>query len=246
MKNSKKPNTKNVVYRNGEWLKGGRKDGGLRSLEVHNRANSTRMWVAGEYITKDHSDYIPGRYDSWEQVKYPEDYKKPEPVKPVDPLLDKLRKEDKAIYAESDNKQSLLTEGFVYVIIHPKFGVWSKVGHSRDPERRLSSYNTGCPKREYELVGYELAKDRMELEKKVHGVLEAEGFPRQGEWFNCPPEYALEIIRGTNEQEIDCRHRDQRPEPVKDMGGGNLRSTDKTGDQLSLSFGHSGTSEALE
>ena len=191
MKSSRKPET-NVMFSKGEWGYVGTGSRGTQRLTSHNKKNTTRMFVAGEYIPKSHPNHVPGRFTSWKAVKYPTVYVKPEPI---DPILLKLRKQDKAIYAESDNKQSILTEGFVYVMTHPKLGTWSKVGHSRDPQRRLSGYNTGCPYREYVLHGFEFFSDRKKVEKDIHSILENEGLMRQGEWFQCPPEYIIEKLR---------------------------------------------------
>jgi|TARA_R110000787_G_scaffold275767_1_gene384504 hypothetical protein len=119
-------------------------------------------------------------------------------LKIINPLVQKLRDEDRKIYEESDNKQSKLTPGFVYVMSHPLMSPWIKVGHSRDPDRRLSTYNTGCPKREYKLEGYEYFENRKEIEKNIHSRLDDEGIQRKSEWFNCSSDYVLNILGETN------------------------------------------------
>ena len=115
-------------------------------------------------------------------------------LKSVDPLIQKLREEDKKLYEISDNKQTKLTPGFVYVISHPLMSPWIKVGHSRDPDRRLSTYNTGCPKRAYKLEGYEYFEDRKVVENNIHSRLDKEGFSRKSEWFKCPSQHVLNIL----------------------------------------------------
>jgi|TARA_R110000744_G_C19038474_1_gene526352 hypothetical protein len=115
-------------------------------------------------------------------------------LKSVDPLIQRLREEDKKLYEVSDNKQTKLTPGFVYVISHPLMSPWIKVGHSRDPDRRLSSYNTGCPKRGYKLEGYQYFENRKVVEGYIHLRLDQEGFPRKSEWFNCPSQHVLDIL----------------------------------------------------
>jgi hypothetical protein len=131
------------------------------------------------------------------------------PVKTVDPLVEKLRQEDKALYAVSDNKQSLFKHGFVYVISNPAWSSWVKVGHSRDPERRLSSYNTGCPDRDYTLDGYIYFEKRLDAEQKIHQTLKEEGFLNKGEWFQCLSSYALTKLGELNE-EINTGYRNHR------------------------------------
>ena len=115
-------------------------------------------------------------------------------LKSVDPLIQSLREEDKKLYEVSDNKQTKLTPGFVYVVSHPLMSPWIKVGHSRDPDRRLSTYNTGCPKRSYKLEGYQYFEDRKAVEDDVHLRLDQEGFSRKSEWFNCSSQYVLDIL----------------------------------------------------
>lgn len=129
------------------------------------------------------------------------------PTKQIDPLIAKLRAEDKAIYEASDNKQSLLKHGFVYVISNPAWQEWVKVGHSRDPERRLSSYNTGCPDRDYTLNGYVYFENRIEAEQTIHQSLEDGNFSRKGEWFNCPTQYVLTKL-GDLDEALNSGHRD--------------------------------------
>lgn len=127
---------------------------------------------------------------------YPEHntYEYTRTLKSTNLLVQKLRDEDRKIYESSDNKQIKLKPGFVYVISHPLMSPWIKVGHSRDPDRRLSTYNTGCPKREYKLEGYQYFEDRKVVEGDIHLRLDQEGFPRKSEWFNCPSQYVLDIL----------------------------------------------------
>lgn len=84
------------------------------------------------------------------------------------------------------------TDGFVYIISHPKLtGV--KIGRAFDPLSRLRGYQTGCPQRAYELsYTSPYVADCPELERSVHDVLEADRL--EGEWFNVTPEFAAAII----------------------------------------------------
>ena len=145
-----------------------------------------------------HPDYNPDRH--WSTLvpdlnitrQFPKNTKS---IKLPHPMLNKIREEDKEIYAVSDNKQSALKQGFVYVLSHPKFSPWCKIGHSRDPERRLSTYNTGCPTRSYTLDGYEYFEDRVKIEEHIHNIVERDGYTRKGEWFNCPSQYVLDLLK---------------------------------------------------
>ena len=138
----------------------------------------------------EHPDYNPDRH--WSTLVSDFTSKS---VKEIHPMLNKIREEDKEIYAVSDNQQSALKQGFVYVLSHPKFSPWCKIGHSRDPERRLSTYNTGCPTRSYTLDGYEYFEDRVKIEEHIHNIVERDGYPRKGEWFNCPSQYVLDLLK---------------------------------------------------
>ena len=141
-----------------------------------------------------HPDYSPDRH--WSTLVPDLTVRKlTKFIKPLHPMLNKIREEDKEIYSTSDNKQSALKQGFVYVLSHPKFSPWCKVGHSRDPERRLSTYNTGCPTRSYTLNGYEYFEDRVKIEEHIHNIVERDGYPRKGEWFNCPSQYVLDLLK---------------------------------------------------
>jgi hypothetical protein len=147
------------------------------------------------------------------------------PVKVIDPMVAKLRQEDQALYAVSDNKQSLLKHGFVYVISNPAWSSWVKVGHSRDPERRLSSYNTGCPERDYTLDGYIYFEKRLDAEQKIHQALKEDGFLNKGEWFKCSPSYAL-IKLGELDEAINTGYRNHRFSSYKDLDDRNEGSTE--------------------
>lgn len=146
--------------------------------------------------------------------------------KTLDPLIQKLRDEDKKLYEVSDNKQSLLVAGFVYVISHLKFLPWVKVGHSRDPERRLSGYNTGCPNREFKLEGYLYFKNRKIAERNVHYLLEDQGFHRKGEWFDCSAKYVIDMLGTIDDQEAYSRYRNKRFSSKPSVDDWNERPSD--------------------
>ena len=160
--------------------------------ETKRKYNKTRRSVVcsdgiKRQVVPSHPDYP--EYNTYEYIKK---------LKNTNPLVQKLRDEDRKIYEESDNKQSKLTPGFVYVMSHPLMSPWIKIGHTRNPDRRLSTYNTGCPKREYKLEGYEYFEDRKEVENNIHSRLDDEGIQRKNEWFNCSSEYVLNILGETN------------------------------------------------
>lgn len=76
-----------------------------------------------------------------------------------------------------------LPEGFVYLLQHPKmYGI--KVGSTIDVDDRLRQYNTGCPFRDYRILGYVFSSDRGELEDLIHQKLAKHRL--SGEWFDIP------------------------------------------------------------
>tara|TARA_R110000787_G_C13416034_1_gene444518 strand:+ start:431 stop:1060 length:630 start_codon:yes stop_codon:yes gene_type:complete len=207
------------------------------------------MYVDGKYVSRKHPNYTPGRYKTWADVGEPLE---PREIKIVDPRLEALRQEDKALYAESDNKYLVRKPGVVYVLTNPAWPKECKVGHTRHLDKRLSSFNTGSPHRDYKIEGYEHFAERAVVEKYVHNLLEKEGIERkEGEWFVCTPEYVLEKLKvltkeykvGTILQEdtedieneaVDSGHRDGRTTSYEDTLNRDERLLDQRGTQLSL------------
>ena len=94
----------------------------------------------------------------------------------------------------STANSALATEkrGFVYVITHPAFPGYVKVGRAYDPESRLKGYQTGCPHRAYELYAAVYFEDCHFAEHEIHARLCAhEGC---GEWFAISPFLARHTI----------------------------------------------------
>ena len=85
--------------------------------------------------------------------------------------------------------------GFVYLIVHPHFAGWVKVGSTTNPRRRLGSYNTGDPERRYRMLMAVQTADRRLAEWLAHERLRALGFDKQGEWFLVAPAFAGRVVR---------------------------------------------------
>ncbi|WP_072338944.1 GIY-YIG nuclease family protein [Devosia enhydra] len=85
--------------------------------------------------------------------------------------------------------------GYVYVITHPHFPGWVKVGQTNDPRRRLSSYNTGDPDRGYHLYVAAPTLGRRHAEWLAHKTLRRLGYAKKGEWFDAPPAKAESVVR---------------------------------------------------
>jgi hypothetical protein len=121
-----------------------------------------------------------------------------EPRKPtaeITPELTEMRSRLKALYAESDNKQSGMKDGFVYVIYNPVFPGWVSVGQSSDPVRRLTAYQRACPHRRFKLLDYVYFTDRRKAEREVHRKLRRAGLKMKREWVQAPAETVISFVK---------------------------------------------------
>lgn len=126
-----------------------------------------RMYINGKRINKDHPLWKPGRYKG----------------------LD-----DAWSHTEIDQKTK---EGVVYIIRNSAWPEWQKIGKAVDAEDRLKGYQTGSPKRNYELVHAEWFSDRHTAEKAIHSMLEQHKncHERRGEWFKSYDSVIKEVMR---------------------------------------------------
>lgn len=77
-----------------------------------------------------------------------------------------------------------VTDGFVYIITHPAWPDYLKIGCAINPESRLRDYQTYCPHRAFVLEHVVYCSDRREAEAKVHALFAAHR--ASGEWFRVP------------------------------------------------------------
>lgn len=85
--------------------------------------------------------------------------------------------------------------GFVYLIVHPAFPGWVKIGSAVDPARRLGTYNTGDPLRRYRLLVSVATGHRRHAEWLAHERLRRLGYDKRGEWFDVAPALAERVVR---------------------------------------------------
>lgn len=79
---------------------------------------------------------------------------------------------------------------FVYVIVHPLFESYVKIGQTVNPQKRLISYNTGCPFRKYRYHFVKKCKYPDAVE-----VFFKQNMPGNGyEWFKISKSEAVETI----------------------------------------------------
>lgn len=158
------PTNKNCVYEDGQWWYVGTNDGGRRSIDAHNKKNTSRMFVNGKYVPKSHPLYKPGRYKGFEE----------------------------AAFSSLENFKDSL-QGEVYVITNPAWPEWVKVGMAVDSEDRIKNYQTSSPFRDYTLVYSYEVDDRRAAEAAAHVRL-AKECDNINEWFRLPPPIANELI----------------------------------------------------
>ena len=80
---------------------------------------------------------------------------------------------------------------YIYVITHPLFKGWTKIGRTVDINKRLDSYQTGCPFRKYKIEFYIKTDHPTIIENHFKENINNNGY----EWFICTPEYAIEQIK---------------------------------------------------
>lgn len=102
-------------------------------------------------------------------------------------------------WGTAQRAESTVRCGFVYIISHPHLdGI--KIGRAFDPYSRLSSYQTGCPYREYKLDYAVYFTDCQQAERDLHKEL-SEHRIGKGEWYAMPRHVAEEIIDMYKESE---------------------------------------------
>lgn len=83
-------------------------------------------------------------------------------------------------------------DGFVYLITHPSWPQFVKIGCAINPESRLKDYQTYCPRRAFRLEHYVYTKDRRELEEIMHSIFAYERV--EGEWFRVELKIAKRVL----------------------------------------------------
>lgn len=78
----------------------------------------------------------------------------------------------------------------IYVIQHPKFEGWVKIGRAVNSAKRLKTYQTYCPERAYRMVFYVDTDKAKAVEEYFNSHVQNNGF----EWFKCSPEFAINKI----------------------------------------------------
>jgi hypothetical protein len=123
------------------------------------------MYVNGQYISKKHPLWKPGRYTSFGDAAF-----------------------------KSLGKYPEVPEGHVYILTNPHFPNWVKVGKAFDARDRTKSYQTSSPFRDYRLEHYIECDDRSKSEREAHQLMDKNSPERLGEWFRIPLEFAVQLL----------------------------------------------------
>ena len=111
-------------------------------------------------------------------------------LKYADELAKEIKRRVEDLYDE-------VVEGEGYIIRNSAWPEWQKIGKAVDAEDRLKGYQTGSPKRDYQLVHAEWFSDRHAAEKAIHKMLEQHKHchERRGEWFKSYDSVIMEVMR---------------------------------------------------
>lgn len=118
-------------------------------------------------------------------------------VTPITPTLtDRLqdirtRKQDQRV----ERKNSVIIDGFIYLVTNPAHPEWVKVGQTSDYEGRLSTYQTASPHADYSMVQVRYVDDRRAAEAKFLELADAR-FEIKGEWIKASVDDLLSIFIG--------------------------------------------------
>ena len=88
--------------------------------------------------------------------------------------------------------EAIEKRGFVYVIHHPAFPDFVKIGRAFNPESRLRGYQTCCPHRRYRIYAAIYFEDCHFAEHEIHARLNE--CRAAGEWFEITPFLARHTI----------------------------------------------------
>lgn len=87
------------------------------------------------------------------------------------------------LYKNADSKYVSIPEGYIYAVINDAWPGWYKIGTALLPEKRLASYQTSTPFRDFKLVYEAFTTDRLVTERKAHNFFDGIAADRRGEWF---------------------------------------------------------------
>jgi len=91
-------------------------------------------------------------------------------------------------------KKAYTDEEIVYVVVHPCWPEFCKIGHTCNPEDRLRQYNTGDPLKRYAYAETIPVFDRKLAERHLHEMLDSFRHEKT-EWFKISADDAIRMLR---------------------------------------------------
>jgi hypothetical protein len=80
--------------------------------------------------------------------------------------------------------------GYIYIITNPAWNNWLKIGRALNVDRRIDTYNTSSPYRDYKSIYYTKIKDPNMMENFLYDKYGK----KNNEWFNISVENAIKTI----------------------------------------------------
>lgn len=90
-----------------------------------------------------------------------------------------------------------MKSGYVYIISNPAHPNFLKFGITEDIQSRLSTYQTGDPKRAYKIEYYILHPDYKRAEKKIQEMLKYFAKSQKNEWAEISLPIAISRLQET-------------------------------------------------
>jgi len=79
---------------------------------------------------------------------------------------------------------------YIYIISHPKFEGWIKLGRAINPQKRLDSFQTNCPNRSFKLEYFKETEYYFNIETYFNNQIIGNGY----EWYKIKVKDAINII----------------------------------------------------
>ena len=76
-----------------------------------------------------------------------------------------------------------MESGYVYIISNSNFPGYYKVGITKDIKKRLNTYQTSSPYRNYKIEYYIQHPNYKQAEKDIHEMMKYFAIEKQKEWF---------------------------------------------------------------
>lgn len=98
-----------------------------------------------------------------------------------DRLADIRKRKDEQ---KTERKNSVILDGFLYLVISPAYPEWIKVGQTTDYEKRLGNYQTASPFADYQMVACKWVENSFEAEQALLTKAKLV-FEVKGEWIKA-------------------------------------------------------------